>query len=249
MAGEDRAHRRAVPRGRQRRRAAAHRRREPRAAVGPGGDRRQPAGRGGQHRRGRGVPGRARRLHAAVGAAAVAGDQPPALSQAAVRLDAVRADDGDRGDPQRAARAPEAGRRVRGGPHFLREEKPRQAQLRVARQRRHFAPHHRALQVDGRRCRRTAEHHPRALQGYGAGAGGPAGRAGGHDGRQPRRFAAARELRQAESARSSEQPALPLAARRAGARRDAAGIRVGIATARASARRGSRSARPGRRPT
>ena len=191
----------------------------------------------------RGVPGRARRLHAALRAAAAARDQSPAVSEARLRLDAVRADDGDR------ARSPTCCWCTRrcsansvAGADCAREEQPGQAELRVAGQRYDVASHRGAVQVDGRRIADRA----RAVQGHGAGARRLARRAGRPHVRQPRRVAAARgsrascaRSRSTSSIRLSTLPGAPTLAE------TPAGIRIGglVRHRRAAAARVPRSPR------
>ena len=149
-------------------------------------DGRQPHRRGRQHRRRAGVPRRARRQHPAGLAAGADRDQPASLQEALLRPDEMGAGHGAGDGAQRAGGEPQAAGEERAGVHRLRQGQPRQGDLRLAGQRHHLAP-------DGQHVHAADRHRhgPRALQGHGARAGGPGGRAGRRVLRQPQLLVAA----------------------------------------------------------
>src|SRR5882757_1162296 len=215
--GQD--HRAVSGRG-HRRRDAPHRGGLAVAQMGPAGHRREQDRRGGQYRSRSGLQRRPRRLHAAVGAAAAAGDQPESLPQAGLRPRPVRAGLGDGDRAQRAGGESEKDRRQYGrGLHRLRETESGESLDRDAGKRIHVAPHLRTLPADG-----AGEIPECALSRLGAGAAGAAGGRRRRHVRQSRRLARPGEGRPAQADRGGNRQAHDRAARRADDRRDAAGI-------------------------
>ena len=216
--GEDH---RAVPGRRHRRRDAARLCRLAVAQMGPAGRGREPHRRGRQYRRRSGRQVRARRLHAALGAAAAAGDQPQPLSEARLRPDRVRADHHHGAGAECAGRQPEGAVQERRRADRLREGQSRQGHLRHARQRHDLAPDLRDVPDDGEGASPA-----RALSRLGAGAQRSGRRQRRHHVRQSRRLARAGEGRQAQAARGGDAQAHGLAAGRADDRRNIAGLRI-----------------------
>jgi hypothetical protein len=188
--------------------------------VGPARGAGIQAGRGRHDRVGAAGARQARRLHAADGAGRPC-DQSQPVSVAALRhaprfragVAGGHAADAGGGPLEHAGR-------YRGRTDRLRQEPPRQAQLRVGGQRQHQPPRRRDVQEPDRR-----RHDARALQRQRAGRGGAPGRRSVVDVRQHLHVAAASAGGKAEGHRRDGGAALCLAARRAHGGRKRAGVR------------------------
>ena len=202
--------------------------------MGTAGRGRKPHRRCREHRRRGGRQGGARRLHAALGAAAAAGDQPESLSQARFRPDRVRADRDHGPGPERPRGQRQAAGQQRRGAHRLCEGQHRQAHLGHAGQRHHLASHLRVVPDDGPR-----QIPARPISWLGAGADRSRRRERRPHVRQSRRVAPAGEGRSAQAAGRGHAQAHGFAARRADDRGNAARLRI--------RRPGSRSLRRRRR--